>query len=355
MSYQTNTNYDLKGDIMKPKPLLLVLIAGALLFLIPASSYALTFSYGGENVVFDGFDWAPDNALAVGAVPLSTNPLAPTSFDLLYQASLSSFTLGGGLVGSNLNTNYEITIVAGARESGYRSQEVTTIPGTPPTSIVTAETATFNHDGSDPNAINYFEIFLDPSKNHNPLAGTGYNDGISLISGAITGGNGDFKVQLGTFQNGVFVPTPLVPLDDFGTDDYPGIMTVDGSGVTENILMEADVTKINHQYILGTILALDISFRTDTATPFQFVDPAAQLYNGGKTNTAADFTAPIFGSLNGVTVNGYPGTGATPVSFLFEADARSKIEAEVVPEPGTIALVGFGLLGIAGLARRKNN
>jgi hypothetical protein len=39
--------------------------------------------------------------------------------------------------------------------------------------------------------------------------------------------------------------------------------------------------------------------------------------------------------------------------LIFKADANSEFSAKAVPEPATAGLVGLGLLGMAGLRRRR--
>src|SRR5262245_10086211 len=53
----------------------------------------------GSLLTMDTFDWGPGNALAVGRNTAVANYLAgagPTTFELFYQAQLSSLRLGGG-------------------------------------------------------------------------------------------------------------------------------------------------------------------------------------------------------------------------------------------------------------------
>ncbi len=340
----------------RKKSFINLIAALLLLLLVPASSYALTFTYGGNSVNFDGLDWSPGNALGVGAVPLSEYPDDPTSFDLLYQTSLGTFQNNGNPIGMNgLNTTFEITMVASATEIGSRSN------------TNTGQKADFSFDSSEDSL---FQIWLDygTGSNADPLTGLGYNDGVLLLEGTVVSSAGNFYVDLTTDPNESAVgpddPFPnahLDPvtgvwvnvLDGFGQDDLNGVETLFGTGGTYTTF-NVDVTSINSTYILGTILEMDFDLFSDNKTPFKNTNPSAQVWDA----ILSTYVTPVYGDNGtGQKINGLEDlTGTlTSVDFHFEADGRSNLSAVIVPEPTTMLLFGFGLIGMAGLSRSRKN
>ncbi len=77
---------------------------------------------------------------------------------------------------------------------------------------------------------------------------------------------------------------------------------------------------------------------------------------------AGNFTYTLTGNVSGMLSNGSPAAGGT-VQFTFDVPQSQQFSTSVrlnngvttvtVPEPGTLGLLGTGLIGIAGLVRRK--
>ena len=104
---------------------------------------------------------------------------------------------------------------------------------------------------------------------------------------------------------------------------------------------------------LGTTIGSGSTFATGVVTP-----PAAGL-NLNSTNNYIGFrffnegaSTTHYGWLQ-IGLGANATAGRTIVSYAFEATPLTAIQAGVIPEPGTYALMGLGLAGLALVARRR--
>ena len=104
---------------------------------------------------------------------------------------------------------------------------------------------------------------------------------------------------------------------------------------------------------LGTTIGSGSTFATGVVTP-----PAAGL-NLNSTNNYIGFrffnegaSTTHYGWLQ-IGFGANTTAGRTIVSYAFEATPLTAIQAGVIPEPGTYALMGLGLAGLALVARRR--
>ncbi len=289
------------------------------------------------------FDWKPGSALAKGAIPLSADPSNPTPFELYAQSDLGVLVLDGGSTVDPVATyGREITFVTRFAERGF------TLGGT----------GTFF---ADPTKPSFFEIWVDPTPDADPLSGSGFNDGELALRGVITGGFGSFT----NFSQAFGLPTTT--LDQYGSDDWGGQLTDAGSGggnlsLTVNLNRTGGVNDpagpiyVNPAYFpLADTIPQEFTislFNTSHITPFNQTDPSTCFTTapGGmaQCDTIAFNDDSGTGGYNPVlgTVNGTDGP-----DFLFQADANMAF----APEPGSIALLGAGLLGLGFGARRMAN
>ncbi|MDH4393693.1 MAG: flocculation-associated PEP-CTERM protein PepA [Aquabacterium sp.] len=264
-------------------------IGAACLMAIAAPSFAtptLVFKDGANTFSidpFDGFDWQ-SNATAVVSPPVFNGTTVLTTSFL---ASASKIKLEGGgdaLNVSGLGVDYEFTVKATIRET-----VVCVLPVGPVCQI-----AAFTAVGGS------YEIFYDDVADSNILTGTGFVDGLSILTGTIDPGfAGTFALTSATSGAGVF--------------------TFNGAVMST----ETDNTKAAY---FAPALAQS--------------NAASTLQLGG---TGTSWTPPSSWT---------DGGGIPTGSLVFQADGNQTFDPAKVPEPGTLALVGLSLAGL-GFARRR--
>jgi hypothetical protein len=295
-------------------------VIAALAFGGASSAQAIIFATPGE-VIGDvqAFDWSVSNALAVGGANID----AGDTFQLLSHGALGNYTNSASnpILGTGLNSSYEITYATSFEE------EVTASTGGFP------GVQGFTTTGNTLTAANYFEIWFDTSLNSNMLAGTGFNDGTLIASGTILAGG------LGAFS----ADDPFEALDQFGADDYAGIATVTGSGGT-GFEVVVDFGFYDTDFFVNGLGPLGIDFDTAQNLPFTQTDPSALFVDtaGGAAPTQDGATLASIGAINGVD----------GPNVLLQVDASSSLDLNQVPAPGSLALIGLGLFGLA-MRKRK--
>lgn len=301
------------------------------------------------RVFANTFDYSVDNAIAVGGMTAIRNFVlsggtVQTPFNTLFQARLIAITDSDANVQPLGNINgtgagaYEITIVARVTE------------------IVTAATLSTGNAQFKvtPAAGDFLEIYYDSTPDANALAGTGYNDGrliYKATSVATAPGNSESNFSTGA-------PETPPNLDRVGTNNYPGINSVSGTGGST---IQFATTYLDPAFFISILNPTASSELTgELKLPFKQVNPAALFvstmnamiggppFGSGPPPTQPGATVASVGTTNGAFV------GTAP-NIMFQTDASQTFQLESVPEPSTmlLSMVGLGGLGVARLVRRR--
>lgn len=328
------------------------------------------------------FDWAPTSFLARGGNAAIANfradncgaNLAGCEFNVYTHARLTGYRQIGDAtnVFTGLPTGPgwgEITMVARFTERVIDFDALFT--GTPPTPRST--TAQFESTG-----VGWLEFYWSPGIDGDELTGNGFNNGtlIGRLSGVSDSVLGSFTVD---------AREPVGALDQTtdSIDNYPGQLTVTGSGNTSALTAGTTGVELDRNFFIGTLTGATInlgSFRTifqniSAQTPFGSVNPShcfndqqrpASVEVGTSSATGLDSTCddvhvlgPFLGQ--GGTTGYLPNigriNGLDGPDFIAQTDFNMAfiVEPQEIPEPGTLALVGLALagMGVGAAARRR--
>lgn len=290
----------------------------------------------------NSFDWAPGNFLSKA----STNLPVGGTFTGYYQAELTKITYTDGSFDNipvGPNGPFEITA------AGVINEQILSL--TDANADGFNESATFKHLGGTFDI--YFDNFSGGTTNADGVignSGLGYQDGADIFSANVLPSPG-----VGASYNN-FLDLPTIGLDQNagGGDQDGGTTTYEGIG-TSNLRLQSNT--VSALWWLPSTPGSFISslLLTTLNNPFATINPETSVL--GQTPT--HLGGRPGDTFNGVTLAQAIQCAVDPTApqchddFQFLADSSQNFQANVIPEPEQISLLGIGLAAMGFAGRRR--
>jgi hypothetical protein len=341
---------------MVPLAVAMALGAAAPAYAVNGVLFDRTGTGGGESIGVQAMDFAASNVLVKNTVGTATKGGEAVDPVIYAQGILSSFQTGGQSAFSGTEFTFQLKV------------GVTRSPADPVMNWL---------DASD--TTSYFRLFYDATKDSDGTTGCGFGTvfaGPCVADGSVQILEGTIKVSQASLQENTAQQLRL--LDRFpattteGNDDQNDVYTIPMTGAME---LEITVTSYDSNFFLSSPVtaSVDIVLSDQLVTPFSSINPSDQVVGNLIAPSAADLnstygptvsidhdndisTANVLRRLNDMFTTIASQQCATDEICDVHAQGAPTMSfnATFVPEPGSLALLGFGLAGLGFAGRRWN-
>jgi len=287
----------------------LIPVAAALGFAFAASSaqaFTLLDGSGGTYATnATSLDWNSTGSGVAKGIPSAQQLTQGRTFDFLYQANLSG--VNGDTTG-NFRGNLDSNANGAAQDaSAFEFTIVAKLSEFVKTSSTSGTTLNASFGLNNTPGANKVAIYYDTKANAFTSTGTGFDDGVLVA---------------------LLTVDPNVTLSTFTTDSATGV-GIGSTKLTASIMEAGDFVDSN--YLAGLT---SVTFKYDSNLNLPAGDSLTNGFHKGGSGLFPDYNV-------------------TPSDLVFKVDGAFSIDNGRVPEPGSIMLLGMGMLGLVGAKRRK--